>query len=295
MKNKTFIGVDIGGTKICIGKVRDGKIENEVSLSTPSTESAENVLRDIVFGIQQMMDDEVEGIGIGVPGLVDEENGIVYGVQNIPSWDKVHLRRHIEDQFNRKVFITNDANCFAIGEKIYGKGRNFENFVGLTIGTGLGAGIIINGGLYSGSLSSAGEFGGIPYLQYDFEHYCSNKFFKHFYNLQGHEVYEMAIEGSRQAISIFEQFAKHISSAIQVILYSLGPQAIILGGSVSKSFSFIQESLWIDLQKFPHKKIIEQLSIEVSETEKVAVLGAAALFQVKNTKQPKKASSLEFH
>jgi len=293
MKNKTFIGVDIGGTKICIGKVRDGNIENEISLATPSTESAENVLRDIVFGIQQMMDDDVEGIGIGVPGLVDEDNGIVYGVQNIPSWNKVHLRKHIEEQFNKKVFITNDANCFAIGEKVYGKGRSFENFVGLVLGTGMGAGIIINGELYSGILCCAGEFGGIPYLQYDFEHYCSSKFFTHFYNLQGQEVFRMAIEGNRQALSIFEQFAKHLSSVIQVILYSIGPEAIILGGSVSKSYCFFQNALWDDLQKFPHKTILDKLSIEVSEIDKIAVLGAAALFQVKNTKLLRKTGSLE--
>jgi glucokinase len=293
MKDKTFIGIDIGGTKICIGKVRDGKIDNEISLATPSTESAENVLRDIVFGIQQMMDDDVEGIGIGVPGLVDEENGIVYGVQNIPSWNKVHLKKHIEDQFNKKVYITNDANCFAVGEKMFGKGRNFENFVGLVLGTGVGAGIIINGNLYSGNLCIAGEFGGIPYLQYDFENYCSNKFFTRFFDLQGHEVFKMAIEGDRQAKNIFEQFAKHLSSLIQAILYSVGPEAIILGGSISKSYCFIQNALWDELQKFPHKRILDQLVIEVSEIEKIAVLGAAALFQIKNATQLKKAGSLE--
>jgi glucokinase len=282
MKSKSYIGVDVGGTKICIGKVKNGKVENELVLSTPATESSENVIHDIVFGIQQIIDNEVGGIGIGVPGLIDEDNGIVCSVQNIPSWTKVHLREHIEARFQKEVRLTNDANCFALGEKVYGKGQQYENFVGLTMGTGLGAGIIINGSLYSGCLSSAGEFGGIPYLKYDFEKYCSGKFFSHFFNLQGHEVYKMALDGNHQAIRIFEQFGKHLSRVIQLILYALGPEAVILGGSVSKSFHFIKDSLLNDLQRFPYKPILERVVIEVSEIENAAVLGAAALFQVKN-------------
>ncbi len=295
MKSKSFIGVDIGGTKICVGKVRDGRIENEVELSTPASESAENVIRDIAFGIEQIIDDEVAGIGIGVPGLVDEEKGIVYSVQNIQSWNEVHLKKHLEDQFKKSVFLTNDANCFALGEKLFGKGKSFKNFVGMTLGTGFGAGIIINDKLYSGNLSIAGELGGIPYLQYDYENYCSNKFFTNFFDLQGHEVYEMALAGNIQALYIFEQFGKHLSSIIQLMLYTLGPEAIVFGGSVSKSFPFFKESLWNDLQRFPYKIVLDRLTIEVSEIDKVAVLGAASLFHERLEMQNKKVKTLEIH
>jgi glucokinase len=270
-------------------------IETEVELTTPASESAENVIRDLVFGIKQVIDNEVTGIGIGVPGLVDEENGIVYSVQNIQSWNKVHLKKHIEDQFKKSVCLTNDANCFALGEKLYGKGKPFKNIVGMTLGTGFGAGIIINDKLYSGNLSIAGELGGIPYLQSDYEQYCSNKFFTNFFNLQGREVYERALNGNIQALNIFEQFGKHLSSVVQLVLYALGPDAIIFGGSVSKSFPFFKESLWNDLQRFPYKSILDRLVIDVSETDKVAVLGAASLSHQKNNKPQKKLSAIEIH
>ena len=291
MKNKSYIGVDVGGTKIGIGRVRDGIIEEELTLCTPVTESSDLVIRDIFNGIQQLITPDIEGIGMGVPGLVDEENGVVYGVQNIPSWKEVPLRRLISHQFQKPVYLTNDANCFVLGEKLYGKGRFYQNFVGLTLGTGLGTGIIINGNLYSGVLSLAGEIGGIPYKQYDFETYCSSKFFSVLYNLPGDEIYRMAANGSLQATNILAQFGKHLGHAIELIMYSFGPEAIFLGGSVSQSFEYFKESMWEVLDNFPHKIYTERLVIEVSEIKKVAILGAAALCQLQQATQTKKMMS----
>jgi glucokinase len=82
---------------------------------------------------------------------VDVEKGIVYSVINIPSWHEVPLKQILEDRFGLPVFVNNDANCFAMGELYYGSGRGYRHLVGLIVGTGLGAGIVVNGRLYSGA------------------------------------------------------------------------------------------------------------------------------------------------
>lgn len=119
---------------------------------------------------------EVAGIGVGVPSVVDSEEGIVYNVANIPSWAEVPLKRLLQERFSVPVYINNDSNCFALGVKLFGEGRKYRNLVGMTIGTGVGTGIIINGELYSGQNTGAGEIGSLPYLSHDFEHYCSSGF-----------------------------------------------------------------------------------------------------------------------
>ena len=154
-----IIGVDIGGTKISAALVIDGKITKQHSCPTPGDQPVETVINAIKHCIESIFDTEALGIGIGVPGLIDLENNYVINVVNIPKWNKVPLKGILEKSFNKLVVVNNDANCFALGEKHYGKGKFYKNFVGVTLGTGLGAGIVINDRLYSGSYCGAGEFG----------------------------------------------------------------------------------------------------------------------------------------
>ncbi len=277
MKEKSFIGVDIGGTKIGIGKISNNKLIQDITLDTQADESTDEIINDIISGIKKLVDKSVVGIGIGVPGLIDEENGIVYGAQNIPSWKEVPLKLHIEDHFNIKVSVSNDANCFALGEKIYGKGKKYRNMAGLVLGTGLGAGLILDNQIYGGTFSAAGEFGGISYLRHDYEYYCSGKYFINNHNKTGEELYKLACKGNIEAIEIFKIFGKHVGNVIKAILYAIGPQAVILGGSVSESFVFFKEAMWKSVSEFPHKRITEHLVIERSNLEKAGILGAAAL------------------
>src|SRR5690606_10392508 len=116
------------------------------------------------------------GIGIGIPGLVDSSNGIALGLANIPSFQHVELKKFLTGRFSKPVFVNNDANCFAIGVHKYGVGKSFKSLVGITLGTGVGGGIVINGQLYSGLFSAAGEWCSAPYLDHNFEYYCSGKF-----------------------------------------------------------------------------------------------------------------------
>ena len=117
-------------------------------------------------------------IGIGVPTIVDAQAGIVYDATNIASWKEVPLKALLEERFHVPVAVENDCNCFALGESRFGAGRNYTDMVGVTIGTGIGSGIIIDRKLYGGLYRGAGEIGTLPYRDTDFEHYCSSFFFK---------------------------------------------------------------------------------------------------------------------
>lgn len=283
MSNK-IIGIDIGGTKIHIGLVQDSKVIEELIFPTSANASKDQIITEIIQGIKKVSDSNFSGIGIGVPGLVDEDKGIIYDLWNIPSWNEVHLKKHLEDHFKKPVRITNDANTFALGEKKYGKGKAYKNLVGITLGTGFGTGIIINHELYSGTLSSAGELADIPYLDKTIEDYCSGKFFKAHYGKEGREVYELAQKGNSDALKIFEEYGAHLGNAMRIIINVLSPEAIFFGGSVSKSFSFFENSLKKKIDSFPFKRVTKKLIIAPSETYNVSVLGSAALINLQKQK-----------
>jgi glucokinase len=111
---------------------------------------------------------------------VDEKEKMVYDVVNIPAWNKISLEAILNKHFKVPVFVNNDANCFALGEFLFGKGRDCGSMAGLTIGTGLGCGLIIDQKLFNGRNGGAGEFGMIPYLAHNFEYYASGQYFQMF-------------------------------------------------------------------------------------------------------------------
>lgn len=277
MKHQSIIGIDVGGTKIRVGKVVDGNVVVEVNIPTLAHRPENEIIGDIIKAIKQIIDNEVIGVGIGVPGLLDAENGIVYDVTNIPSWKEAHVKEQIEAAVNTKVYMTNDANCFVLGEKVYGLGASYANLVGITLGTGVGAGIMANNQLCTGVLSVAGEVGSIPYLNSNFEDYCSGKFFPKFYGISGRDAHCRAMSGDIAAQKMFDEYGEHIANLISIILYSVGPEMIVLGGSGAQSFELFEPSLRATLNKFPFKRIIDRLIIKVSSLENTAVLGAAAL------------------
>ncbi|MDT0675394.1 ROK family protein [Autumnicola musiva] len=274
---KNIVAVDIGATKIHIGIVRGSHIVKEVKFPTNAGTSKEDIVNNLIRGIESLEVKDFQGIGIGVPGLVDEKQGIVYDLVNIASWKEVHLKKYLQDHFHKPVRITNDANVFALGEKIFGQGSRFQNIVGITMGTGFGTGIIANNRLYSGSFSSAGELGSIPYLDATIEDYCSGKFFKNQYQISGKEVFERAEEGDKLCRDILNEFGKQLGNAVKILLFILSPEAIFLGGSVSRSFKYFEDELQKSISTFPFKKVLNKLVLQPSEMSNVAILGAAAL------------------
>jgi glucokinase len=278
MSRDAIIGIDMGGTKVSLGRVEAGRIVRHVSAAVSEQGSQEQVTEELIASIEQVFDPGVVGIGVGVPSVIDVEKGIVYDVQNIPSWKEVKLKDILEERFARPVHINNDANCFAVGEKYFGKGIKYQHLVGLIVGTGLGAGLIINGRLHSGPNCGAGEFGMILYKDSILEHYSSGQYFTRFHGVRGEELHSRAGKGDPVALAIFDKFGAHFGDAIMTIMLAVDPEAIILGGSVSRDFPFFEKTMRERMKVFPYHKTLERIVIEVSAEPQIAILGAAALY-----------------
>ncbi|MCK7477248.1 MAG: ROK family protein [Candidatus Moduliflexus flocculans] len=278
MSDPVIVGVDLGGTNVRAGRVVDGRLAEVRSVPVRGRSSEEDVLEDLFGAVDAVMRDEVAGIGAGVPSVIDLKTGTVYDVQNIPSWKKVPLKTRLEERYRRPVFVNNDANCFAAGEKVFGKIRPYDSAVGLIVGTGLGSGVIANGRLYSGANCGAGEFGMLPYLDRNFEAYASGQFFERVHGATGRELAARAAAGEAKALVLFAEFGRHLGEAVKAVCYAVDPEIIVLGGSVSKSYAFFQAGLWEAFGTYAYSLARERLKIEVSETEGIAILGAAALY-----------------
>ncbi|OGD16177.1 MAG: sugar kinase [Candidatus Aminicenantes bacterium RBG_16_66_30] len=278
MNGPVVVGIDLGGTNVRAGLVAEGRLRDVRSVPVRSRGSVEDVLEDLFGAVDAVMRDDVAGIGAGVPSVIDLATGTVFDVQNIPSWKKVPLKARLEERYRRPAFVNNDANCFAAGEKHFGKIRPYDSAVGLIVGTGLGAGIIANGRLYSGANSGAGEFGMLSYLDRNLEAYASGQFFERVHGVSGRALAARAERGDGPALAIFAEFGRHVGEAVKAICYAVDPEIIVLGGSVSRSFRFFRAALWEAFQTYAYSLAKERLKIEVSETEGIAILGAAALY-----------------
>lgn len=274
---KPILGVDLGGTNIRVGRVENGRVTDRFAMPISALADQDTVLSEIKHAISQVNLENISGIGVGVPSLVDEDLGIVYEVQNIPSWQEVHLKSWLENQFKIPAKVNNDVNCFVLGEHFFGKGKGCNHLMGIAIGTGIGAGLFLNGKLYSGRNCGAGEIGMMPYLDANYEYYCSGQFFKNMYQVDGQEVFRAALEGDLTAIRRFERFGSHIGSIMLAVLYAFDPEKIILGGSISRAYALFQKTMWERIDTFAYKSALRHLKLEISDLPDMAILGAAAL------------------
>lgn len=282
MNSSHIIGIDLGGTNISAGLVINNELQQISSRKINAYGSAEEVLEELFSVTDELMNDSVTSIGIGVPGLVDIEKGLVFDVVNIPSWKEIALRKWMEERYRLPVSINNDANCFALGEFYFGKGKNCHSMIGLTIGTGLGSGLILNKKLYSGKNCGAGEFGMISYLDKYYEYYASGQYFKNVYQIDGEVVFQNALKENLKAIKMYEEMGTHLGNAIRMILYALDVELIILGGSVRLAYPYFSKTMWQQINTIAFQKSASGLRIEISELENSGVLGAAALFYEQN-------------
>lgn len=274
-----IIGLDVGATNIRGAIVHQGKLSNMLSKKINNQGTEKEVLEDIFQIVENLLKVTlITAIGLGVPGIVDVEKGIVYDVQNIPSWKEVPLKSLLESRFKIPVFINNDANCFAAGEHFFGKGKGISSLVGVTIGTGLGCGLVLNNKLYPGFNCGAGEMGMQPYLDNVLEYYASGSFFSNIHNIDGLIVFNNAKNGDELSLKLYEELGFHLGNAIMMIIYAYDPQMIILGGSVINAYSFFQKGMWNRIRMLAYSRTVERITVEISTLENSGILGAAALY-----------------
>lgn len=278
MGGRTVIGLDLGGTKVSVGAVAGGTVRRVVRREVPAREAAEVVVAAITDAIAEVFDDSVVGIGCGVPSVVDVERGVVFEVENIPSWKEVHFKAALERTFGVPAYVNNDANAFAVGELVFGSGRGLRHLVGMTLGTGLGTGVIIDGRLYSGANCGAGEIGMMAHRGLTLEAWCSGPFFEREYGEDGGAAHRRARAGDEAALQLFERYGRELAEAVMVALYAYDPQAVVFGGSISSAFDLFEPGLRAGLRRFAYPHVVERLVMAPSRLDNAAVLGAAALY-----------------
>lgn len=269
------IGVDLGGTNIRAALVDGQSIIRKVKAGCPAMGTCEEVIEVVAGLIGEVLCDEVESIGIGVPSVVDTRRGIVYNVANIPSWVEVHLKDILEERFNIPVRINNDSNCFTLGESRFGKGQGISDMVGVTLGTGVGAGVIIDGKLYEGRNAGAGEVGCLNYLDKDYESYCSTPFFVA-HNTTGAELSAKAEAGDAEAIALWKEFGGHLGELVKAILFAYDPEAIVFGGGIAAGFPHFEAAMHERIQTFPYETG-KDVKVLFSEDGDMGLYGASAL------------------
>ena len=238
----------------------------------------EETLEYLASKIRTILVPSVRKIGIGVPSVVDVKQGIVYDTQNIPSWTVVPLKEYLEARFNIPVAVNNDANCYALG--VYGTypaGGKPETLVAMTLGTGLGIGIVDGGMLFCGANCGAGELGCIPYADSIIEDYTSKKFFTTA-GWNSMDANKAARAGDPAALALFDEFGRHLGAALCTVMYAYDPDCVAFGGGVANNYPFFRKAMEAYVREnFPYRKAVERLTIDICTDSNLPVIGAALL------------------
>jgi len=274
------LGIDVGGYDVLAVLVKDWKVVKRKRYKIKSKS------RDEIIGIVLELIEEFKPkyVGIGVPGII--ENGKVIFSANIPSLNGFHIANFIERKTGTKVKIENDVNCFALGEYF----RRKKDLVGITIGTGLGGGIIINGKIYHGR-RDAGEFGHMTIIAKGrkcscgnrgcLEEYVSERAFKREAKkvfgkkMTPKEIYFLAKKGNRKAKQIFENIGRFLGVGLANIANVLNPELIVIGGGISKAGKLLLEPARKEMKK---RLVVSQPKIVLGR-EDSAAFGAAILWR----------------
>jgi len=263
---KHIIGIDLGGTNLKIGLLGPNcDLLEKKSLTTCQFVAKEELISAICASVSSwgLPKKAILGIGLGLPGPIDTKRGIVHFFPNIPGWKNVGLRDILRKRLGCAVYIDNDANLMALAESRLGAARGCSNAVCLTLGTGVGGGIIIDGELYRGSTFSAGEAGHMPINEDGpmcgcgsyacLESYVGNKkilaaarrAFKRDISLE--ELSRLAARGDRRARAIWCDVGAKIGVALSGIINLLNPDCVVIGGGVANAgpilFNSIRETV----------------------------------------------------
>lgn len=272
------LGIDIGGTTISIGTVADMAIR-EVSTAASFSKGAslDETAEYLYRLIKERINHSVESIGIGVPSIVDTVKGIVYNAANIPSWTEFHIKEYLEEQFDVPVSVDNDANCYALGAYRMLGGGDGDVFTGITLGTGVGIGIISGGKLFRGANTGAGELGWIPCKGKSLEYWCSKQVFEDS-GLDPKVLYEKAKAGDVGAKTFFREFGSNMATLLMLTLSAYDPSTVVFGGGIANCSELFGPVMMERVgSQFPFPGSLDRLRIEYFPNHDAAILGAALL------------------
>lgn len=269
MKNKYAIGIDLGGTSVKYALIdNEGVFHFQGKLPSKADSSAEAVIGQLIKACKEVMsfahkqELAIEGIGIGTPGIVDETNRIVLGgAENIKGWENLNLADRIEAETGLPVQMGNDANLMGLGETLYGAGQGARNVVFLTVGTGIGGAVVIDGKLFNGFANRGTELGHVPLIANGepcacgsvgcLEHYASTSALVRRFNkratnagitfpeeINGELIVRLYKNGDKLATECLDEHCDFLGHGIAGFINIFSPQRIVIGGGLSEAGDF---------------------------------------------------------
>lgn len=316
MSNKKIIGIDLGGTTAKFGIINlDGEIQTKWSIKTDISEEGSKIVPNIIDSINQQLAsfnltaDDFVGIGMGSPGTINAEEGTVIGAYNL-NWKTLQdLRGPIEAETGIPFYIDNDANVAALGEQWTGAGNNEANVAFITLGTGVGGGLITDGNLLHGARGAAGEVGHVTVEVDGYECTCGKKGCLEQYasatgivriardlaweyagdstlkyqiddgqDVDSKVIFDLAKEDDELALLVVDRFVFYLSLALGNLANLLNPSTIVLGGGVSKAGTFLVDKVNAAIKPFLFETIRGMTKIKIAELGNDAgIIGAASL------------------
>ncbi|MEJ6481805.1 ROK family protein [Nostoc punctiforme UO1] len=290
MVSSQVIGIDVGGTAIKLGRfTADGTCLQSLTMAAPQPTTPEAVLAVLVDAIAQIdPNNETFAIGVGTPGPSDAAGRIAKIAINLPGWIDVPLADWLEAKTGKPTAIANDANCALLGEAWLGAGRQFQNLILLTLGTGVGGAIILNGKLFIGHQGAAGELGLISLNpngpicnsgnQGSLEQYASATAIRRRTLKEPIELGILAQQGEAAALTFWREYGIDLGIGLTSLIYVLTPQAIVIGGGISGSFEFFLPAVKAEIEKRVQPLSRDGLQILPAELGNFAgIVGAARL------------------
>lgn len=259
-KSVQVIGLDLGGTSIKVGRFSgEGTCLKFLSVPTPQPATPIAVVEVMIEAINQIDPDrDCLAIGVGTPGPVDVDGRIAKVCINLPEWHTIPLADWLEREVIRPVVVANDANCAGLGEAWLGAGRQFQNFILLTLGTGVGGAIIWNGQLFVGPHGAGGELGLITLNpdgplcnsgnQGSLEQYLSIQAIRRRSGREPDELGASAKSGDPQALAFWQSYGRDLGIGLTSLIYVLTPEAIIIGGGICASTEFFLPAAWNEIE-----------------------------------------------
>ncbi|MEQ8471996.1 MAG: ROK family protein [Marinoscillum sp.] len=273
------IGVDLGATQLRAALCQGDQLFHKCQTYLENKDVLEKTLDQITDFLAPLIKPGTSGIGIGVPAIVDIATGTVYNSNNISSWQKVELKRTLEMRLSLPVHVNNDANSFTYGAYKYGLATKCRNMVGVTLGTGLGVGLVLNKQPYFGSNCGAGEIGLNPYKEKTYELYTSSEYFIREHGISAQTAHEMARTGSKEHLIMWKRYGEHLGEFIKTIVTAYDPEVIAFGGSIAQAFALFEPGIRIALKDFIFTESIKKLQLTTVDQKDISILGAAALFE----------------
>ncbi|MFD2630828.1 ROK family glucokinase [Oceanobacillus kapialis] len=314
-----IVGVDVGGTTVKIGIISaEGDIQSKWEIKTDKTDGGQRIMDDVWTSIDQKLAEaaipvsQVLGIGMGAPGFIDGETGYIYEAVNI-GWKEYDLPAHLKGLSGLPVFVENDANVAVLGENWKGAGRQEKNVIAITLGTGVGGGIIANGEIVNGANGMAGEIGhmtiekngkpcncgrygcletiasatGIVRQALDIikagnssgmlmEHYLKHG------DITTKDIFQFAAAGDKEATSIIEYTADILGMVIANMGTIINPSRVLIGGGVSKAGNQLLDEIQAAFNKYALERVKEICGMRIAELGNDAgIIGAAFLVKQK--------------